>query len=747
MLAGSPNRKTASQFIGFDCHVNSDLTNDLSQDNFNFPRDCPYGMKTTLNMPNCWDGVNLYKADGSHMSYPTGNSFRGGPCPFSNPIKLPQIMLEYTWQTSRYMPGVPLNGSLAWANGDTTGYGLHGDFQNGWDRDVFIASLNDSSCVGYNAAVNANLCNTFQNTYDWDKALACKPDAGTLTESFGNTDLVPIPRLPGCNPIWGATGSKPGCDPAIPALDASKFKDVDGSYIAVDSQRRDLKLPTTPGWTKIACIGGGTSSFLNFTSFIDKSLSQDRCTSSCLKSGYQYAAVGNHADLCLCAGGISPSAPVASGQCTVPCPGNATQTCGNGYTFDVFYTAPGLSSFSSSAYSLGCYQNANDGLLPKAFYNYFSSTMNTLECNQACVNRNATWSATTMGKYCYCGNTDIPSSLGSGQFIATDLCTTPCVGNSSQTCGDSGRSNVYNLTNSGLSVVTPNKPPGWLGCYAEGTGTRALSDNSFSHSNMTAEMCMNGCSEMGFSYAGVEYSTQCYCGNAFNGGQRLPVSQCSMPCGGNTTETCGSSNILELFDTKVGAAYSAAGYAATKPANWAGCYQDSGSNLVLTDYSWSTNDMTVEICKAGCLQFGYSYSGVENGRECNCGNNPPNSQRLPSANYCTTKCPGNSTETCGSSGNIEVYNLTNVDLPDAGDSETSALLGCFADSSSSRGLSSYTYSLSTMTVAMCRTTCRELGYATSAVENGNQCFCGPTWKGTTQYPSSSCNKPCAGEFQ
>ncbi len=134
MIAGDPNAKSAAtnpQIVTFTCQINSDFSNSIIQDNFNFGRDCPYGMKTELYFPGCWDGINLYKSDSSHMSYPEGSN-RDGACPWSHPFRVPSMMLEYTWDTTKAGgAGKSLSGNLAWANGDTTGYGVHGDFVNG----------------------------------------------------------------------------------------------------------------------------------------------------------------------------------------------------------------------------------------------------------------------------------------------------------------------------------------------------------------------------------------------------------------------------------------------------------------------------------------------------------------------------------------------------------------------------------------------------------------------------------------
>jgi hypothetical protein len=133
MLTGNPDSKAADslRFL-FTCQVNPPpYQGSIRSDNFNFDRDCPNGMKVETHFPQCWDGVNLYKKDGSHMSYPVGGSYRVGNCPWTHPVRIPQVMTEFTYGTSSWAAGTPLKGNLAWANGDTTGYGVHADFVAG----------------------------------------------------------------------------------------------------------------------------------------------------------------------------------------------------------------------------------------------------------------------------------------------------------------------------------------------------------------------------------------------------------------------------------------------------------------------------------------------------------------------------------------------------------------------------------------------------------------------------------------
>ncbi|KAJ4489908.1 glycosyl hydrolase family 71-domain-containing protein [Lentinula aciculospora] len=90
-----------------------------------------------------------------------------------------------------------------------------------------------------------------------------------------------------------------------------------------------------------------------------------------------------------------------------------------------------------------------------------------------------------------------------------------------------------------------------VGCVAEGTsGTRhALTGANYTDSAMTTAKCQSFCAS--YTYAGTEYSTQCYCGNTVtnNGatGAVVASSNCNYKCGGNSSQTCGGSYFLNLY--------------------------------------------------------------------------------------------------------------------------------------------------------------------------------------------------------
>ena len=117
---------------------------------------------------------------------------------------------------------------------------------------------------------------------------------------------------------------------------------------------------------------------------------------------------------------------------------------------------------------------------------------------------------------------------------------------------------------------------------------------------MTVENCVNFCNTQNFVYAGVEYGQECCkwyfnfarcpiffpfsviliiwpgisdCGNVIsNGGAAALDSGCNFPCNGNTNETCGAGNRLDLYWS--GATSPAAPVIAPNNGLWIslGCY-------------------------------------------------------------------------------------------------------------------------------------------------------------------------------
>lgn len=182
-----------------------------------------------------------------------------------------------------------------------------------------------------------------------------------------------------------------------------------------------------------------------------------------------------------------------------------------------------------------------------------SSSMTLEFCRSYCDNLGYMYSGTEYGRECYCGNYYTASTgvfSGTNTLLASNsTCNMLCAGNKNETCGGSNRMSIFNSTNYQpiLHVATVSTYK-WQGCYSEPSGGRALQSYSFTNTTaMTAELCVNSCAAKGFSYAGMEYAQECYCGNAIIGGASASTADCSMPCVGNKYEFCGAGNRLDVY--------------------------------------------------------------------------------------------------------------------------------------------------------------------------------------------------------
>ncbi|KAI1879250.1 hypothetical protein JX265_002204 [Neoarthrinium moseri] len=83
----------------------------------------------------------------------------------------------------------------------------------------------------------------------------------------------------------------------------------------------------------------------------------------------------------------------------------------------------------------------------------------------------------------------------------------------------------------------------YVGCVSDPAGqSRTLDGAQQDKPDMTVDACIKYCDGAGYSYAGVEYRTQCFCGNGV-APDRLPsngtMGVCEFKCGGDAKQICG----------------------------------------------------------------------------------------------------------------------------------------------------------------------------------------------------------------
>jgi hypothetical protein len=130
------------------------------------------------------------------MAFPVG-SYNGGYCPQSHPVAIYSVFYEFFYDTS---PFTDFN-RLVYAMGDPTGYGLHGDFINGWNQTALDLAM--TTCTGPDGPQTPD-CSLWVPSLGSTGASSSQ----TVTTPNPNPEPVgldgPIPTLPGNNPITGS---------------------------------------------------------------------------------------------------------------------------------------------------------------------------------------------------------------------------------------------------------------------------------------------------------------------------------------------------------------------------------------------------------------------------------------------------------------------------------------------------------------------------------------------------------------
>lgn len=151
------------------------------------------------------------------------------------------------------------------------------------------------------------------------------------------------------------------------------------------------------------------------------------------------------------------------------------------------------------------------------------------------------------------------------------------------------------------------------GCYTDFTAGRVFTGRSTSSNTMSYSACASFCST--WTYFGVEYGRECYCGNAYSAPSTLsPATDCKMKCTGDATQVCGAGNRMNVFRSM----NAPPGPAKVPGWGYQGCYTDSGSARVLAGKVYYDSKLTNEKCAAACK--GYTYFGTEYTTQCYCGN-------------------------------------------------------------------------------------------------------------------------------
>jgi hypothetical protein len=207
-----------------------------------------------------------------------------------------------------------------------------------------------------------------------------------------------------------------------------------------------------------------------------------------------------------------------------------------------------------------------------------------------------------------------------------------------------------------VPVPVSNDGPVSLGCYTEPPHHegRALKGPSEKSDDMTPELCQAICSH--YRYAGVEFGRECYCGNAIAANAQPIGGECTMPCSGDSTLTCGAGDRLEIF---LNDQYIDPTIATVPGFAYRGCRAEPDEARSLPDMRFLEEDMTPAMCTSLCSDAGFLYAGLQWSRECWCASTIKGGHWV-SDSECDMLCGGDKNSFCGAHKRNTVYGPENV---------------------------------------------------------------------------------------
>lgn len=191
-----------------------------------------------------------------------------------------------------------------------------------------------------------------------------------------------------------------------------------------------------------------------------------------------------------------------------------------------------------------------------------------------------------------------------------------------------------------------------------------------------------------------------------------PTSSNSMTVSSQTTSSSTSTTSFPVPTTSTAPSWQAVG-----------CYKDLAPNVdrpLATLASRNDTSQTPTNCQAQCLQLGTSYAGVQDGRECWCGNTiqaPMNNTPVAESD-CNKHCSGDPTLLCGQGGRIYLYEYIQPVVP-------WIELRCYGEKNPRilRNQIATPGGWQNNTRQNCISGCHKAGYTYAGLENAGECWC------------------------
>jgi hypothetical protein len=264
--------------------------------------------------------------------------------------------------------------------------------------------------------------------------------------------------------------------------------------------------------------------------------SVEQCVTKCSADGFTLAGLEYHGE-CFCDSTIHGSqTTLANVKCNLECTGTPSEHCGGANAIAIYEGSP--------VAGVVVPQNVNGYQYVDTFVDeprvlptrHYLQDVTVASCISACSGSGFPYAGVEYGNECWCG-TAVPSGTTGGLQASM-----PCAGDSTQYCGGSNALQVYHGTP--VPVVLSTGFTNGVCVKGSTSGARTLSVSIPTTATMTITECATACAS--YTYYGVEYGNECYCGNEFTVGTAFS-SSCNMPCAGDSQQKCGGPDALNIY--------------------------------------------------------------------------------------------------------------------------------------------------------------------------------------------------------
>ncbi|KAG9800887.1 WSC domain-containing protein, partial [Aureobasidium melanogenum] len=454
-------------------------------------------------------------------------------------------------------------------------------------------------------------------------------------------------------------------------------------------------VPSYNGYNYIGCYAESGGRTINAASLNTNDMTIEKCGAFCVSKGYSLFGV-EYAQECYCGNTIAASSTVTlDSKCNMACKGSNAEYCGAGslmmlYGKNAISSSSSSLSSSSTSLSAGSSSSPTTSLAPSivtssssvsqatttpisALSNYtYMGCYNETHDRRALNGNSRTGSSNSLescatfcsgyayfgveyGAECYCGSTIYSNSIRQSDESG---CNMACAANTSQKCGGPDFLNVYYVNVTSSATTTTSSSPSMstgptvvqsvadyshMGCYTEATNGRALAGLSKAGASISVDACASYCSA--YTYFGVEYGSECYCGNTIQAGSSpITDGRCKMPCAANSSQICGGPNGLNMYQKSISSSTSSSISSPTSTSSASSSITPSSSTATsssststLSTASSSASASASPVVVAGVsftVEQDISYSGTVI-------SNLASKRAISDLNSCMTTCANN----------------------------------------------------------------------------------------------------------